>query len=310
LWFDNLTPAVKKVLKGRDRELQKKFQDFQAHYGFEANFCGPAKGNEKGGVEGEVKYSRHEIFSPIPTVAGRGEIQRLANDWMDRDALRSVRGREITIGAAWKEEAPLLMPLPPARFEAGLLRTTRVSPRSWISYGTNYYSAPVEWVDHPVDIRVRAETVEIRLRNGQSVTHPRLYGKHQMSLELDHYLPLLQRKHRGLDRAIPVRNWLLEAAPCWTALLQNFRKQQGEVDGSKSFVEALFLCRLRGADAMTKAIQRTLGHPEISIGTLRYFLRLPEEQQTSSVASIEVNGPAVQPCTASVYMALCSGHSA
>jgi len=47
LWFDNLTPAVRKVLKGRTRELQRAFLAFQAHYGFEAEFCGPGKGNEK-----------------------------------------------------------------------------------------------------------------------------------------------------------------------------------------------------------------------------------------------------------------------
>jgi transposase len=58
LWFDNLSPAVKRVLKGRTRELQFGFQRFQAHYGFQAEFCSPGKGNEKGGVEGEVKYSR------------------------------------------------------------------------------------------------------------------------------------------------------------------------------------------------------------------------------------------------------------
>ena len=48
MWFDNLTPAVRKVLKGRTRELQQAFTAFQVHYGFDAEFCGPAKGTEKG----------------------------------------------------------------------------------------------------------------------------------------------------------------------------------------------------------------------------------------------------------------------
>ena len=68
MWFDNLTPAVRKVLKGREREMQRAFAVFQAHYGFKAEFCSPGKGNEKGGVENDVKWTRSEVFSPIPTV--------------------------------------------------------------------------------------------------------------------------------------------------------------------------------------------------------------------------------------------------
>jgi len=202
LWFDNLTPAVKKVLKGRSRKLQHDFACFQAHYGFQAAFCSPGKGNEKGGVEGGVKYSRHEIFSPMPTVDSRAELQGLANQWMEQELGRTIRGRPVTIGEAWREEEPRLIPCPPDRFEAGAARSTKVSPRSWVAYGTNFYSAPVEWVGFPVDLRVGAETVEIRLRSGvASVRHRRRYGQGEMALELDHYLPLLQRKHRGLDRA-------------------------------------------------------------------------------------------------------------
>ena len=35
LWFDNLTPAVKKVLNGRKRHLQREFKCLQAHYRFD-----------------------------------------------------------------------------------------------------------------------------------------------------------------------------------------------------------------------------------------------------------------------------------
>ena len=46
--FDNLKPAVKTVLTGTERELQESFLKFQSFYCFEAEFCGPGKGNEKG----------------------------------------------------------------------------------------------------------------------------------------------------------------------------------------------------------------------------------------------------------------------
>jgi len=158
LWFDNLTPAVKKILEGRRRVEQRACACFRAHYGFEAEFCAPAKGNEKGGVEGAVKYSRHEILSPIPRVNGRVELLARCAAWMARDVLR---GRERTIGEAWLDEVLHLIPLPAAHFDASLPRKAKVTPRSWISVGTIFYSVPVEWVGREVEVKLDAERVVI-----------------------------------------------------------------------------------------------------------------------------------------------------
>ena len=306
IWFDNLTPAVKKVLKGRDRVLQRAFECFQAHYGFEAVFCGPGKGNEKGGVEGKVKFSRHEILSPIPEIDGRVDIQQLAEQWMEQELERTVRGRTKTIGEMWAEEVPNLIPCHEIRFEAGRVRTTKVTPRSWVSVGTNFYSAPVEWVGHEVDLRIEAEQIVILRRDGQMVQHLRRYGRGEMALELDHYLPLLERKHRGLDRAVPVKRWLEKVPGCWKAFLRALRARDGEVTGSKAFIEALLLCRSWGTDAVTDAVEQALLHPEASLGTLRYHLWRHREMEAPRPRRIAVEGPRVLECQASAYMSLCA----
>jgi transposase len=59
--FDNLKPAVKRVLTGKERILQEAFLKFQSFYCFESGFCGPGKGNEKGMVENLVKYVENNI---------------------------------------------------------------------------------------------------------------------------------------------------------------------------------------------------------------------------------------------------------
>lgn len=306
VWFDNLTPAVKRVLKGRDRELQEVFECFCAHYGFKAVFCAPGKGNEKGGVEGAVKYGRHEIFSPIPVVTGRPEIQELANAWMVREDDRVMVGRTATIGELFSLEKPKLMPLPDHRFAAGRVRTAKVTPRSWISVGTNFYSAPVAWVGHEVDVRVEAEQVTVLKRGEEPVRHRRLHGRHQMSLELAHYLPLLQRKHRGLDRAIPVKRWMEQAEPCWSAFLIELRRREGEVDGSRSFIDALMMCENYGTAMVTEAVEKTLSHPEVSVGIVRFHLWSGREAEREPREPIPVNGPEVQETVAAAYMELCS----
>lgn len=301
LWFDNLTPVVRKVLKGRTRELQRAFEVFQAHYGFEAEFCAPGKGNEKGGVEGEVKYSRHEILSPIPDINGRDDLQVLCGEWMERDVLRRMSGREQTIGQMWSLEVGQLMDLPSSRFEVAAARTATVSNRSWIQHGTNFYSVPVEWVGRVLPLKVEAERVVVLGPNGEQVEHRRLYGQHEMSLKLDHYLPLLKRKHRGIDRAVPMRRFLEQEDPCWRVLLTELRRLEGEIDGSKAFVEVLLLCREYDTCAVASAVQQTLRREAVSLGLVRFYLRREIEATDERPEEIDYPGPAVLQGSASDY---------
>ncbi|MDY0132423.1 MAG: hypothetical protein RBR53_07120 [Desulforegulaceae bacterium] len=62
LIYDNLTIAVQKVLSGKKRILQEEYKKFNAYYNFNAKFCNPAKGHEKGGVEGLVGFARRIIW--------------------------------------------------------------------------------------------------------------------------------------------------------------------------------------------------------------------------------------------------------
>lgn len=118
LWFDNLTPAVRKVLRGRERTVQEEFANFVAFYGFTAQFCQPACGNEKGGVENNVKFVRSELFTPMPRDRDRSTLQEDADAFMDREERRTMRGRDRNIGELWALEQPNLLPLPATAFKA------------------------------------------------------------------------------------------------------------------------------------------------------------------------------------------------
>ena len=75
--YDNLKPAVIRVLKGRDRAEAERFIALRSHYGFDSFFCIPGKdgAHEKGGVEGEIGRFRRTPpgAGPGRGVAGRPE---------------------------------------------------------------------------------------------------------------------------------------------------------------------------------------------------------------------------------------------
>jgi transposase len=54
--YDNLKPAVIRVLLGRDRWENERFVGLRSHYGYDSFYCHPGieGAHEKGGVEGEI----------------------------------------------------------------------------------------------------------------------------------------------------------------------------------------------------------------------------------------------------------------
>jgi transposase len=51
LRYDNLRSAVKKILRGHQREETKRFLALRPHWGFASEFCTPGEGHEKSGVD-------------------------------------------------------------------------------------------------------------------------------------------------------------------------------------------------------------------------------------------------------------------
>ncbi len=66
LRYDNLSSAVKRIYKGHERHETDRFIAFRSHWEFEAEFCTPGEGHEKGGVEGEGGYFRPHHWVRVP----------------------------------------------------------------------------------------------------------------------------------------------------------------------------------------------------------------------------------------------------
>src|SRR5712692_4138730 len=117
LRYDNLGSAVKRVLRGSRREETQRFIAFRSHWRYEAEFCTPGEGHEKGGVEGEVGMFRRNHRVPVPT----------ARDLVDRNAqlLAGCReqaghtpaGHTQPIGTAMAGERAELLPLADEGFD-------------------------------------------------------------------------------------------------------------------------------------------------------------------------------------------------
>ena len=124
---------------------------------------------------------------------------------------------------------------------------------------------------------------------------------HEMSLKLEHYLPLLERKHRGLDRAVPVRQFLADVDPIWRAVLAELRRAHGEVRGGQAFVAILQLCPHYGLSRVEKALSDSMRQEEFTVETVRYFLWDTAEKDQPEYGPMKYAGPVVEQAKLSDY---------
>ena len=92
--YDNLKPAVLRVLLGRERLENPQFIALRSHYGFDSFFCQPGKegAHEKGGVEGEIGRFRRRHLTPVPRAASLAELNQMLADADEVDDAPADRG--------------------------------------------------------------------------------------------------------------------------------------------------------------------------------------------------------------------------
>ena len=89
--YDNLTPAVVKVLRGRSREENERFVALRSHYGFDSFFCVPGK---QGAHETRWRGGRNREVPPrLPRAGPQGGGPRRAERGLPRRR-RERRGEE------------------------------------------------------------------------------------------------------------------------------------------------------------------------------------------------------------------------
>jgi len=197
LRYDNLKSAVQKVLRGYRREETSRFIGFRSHWRFQSEFCNPARGNEKGGVEGEGGYFRRNHWVPLPEARDLDELNAYLERCCGEDQNRVLAGRSETVGAAMLIEHAHVLRLAAESFELAEVSFPTVDGLRCVRVRTNRYSVPLR-PGSKVEARVNADSVELWHEGKRVAHHERCYSRQQQILDLEHYLDVLERKPGAL----------------------------------------------------------------------------------------------------------------
>ena len=267
--YDNTKIAVAEICGDGTRKRTRSFAELQSHYLFDDKFGRPAKGNDKGHVEGGVGYGRRNFMVPAP----RFESFEALNTWLEEQCLRRqndiVRGHSQTIGARLMRDLDALMALPPVPYDACEKVSTRATSISMVRYRNNDYSVPVAFAHHEVQVRGYVHEVVIGCGPEVIARHKRSYDKADMIYDPMHFLPLLEQKVGALDQAAPLKDWDLPDA---FATLHRLLEARMGKPGKREYVQVLRLLETFEVDHVHGAVRQTLDLGAIGYDAVKHLV--------------------------------------
>jgi hypothetical protein len=216
---------------------------------FEADFCNPAAGWEKGQIEKNVRDARPRLWHDVPKFA---DLKAL-NAWLERRCIalwHEIHHPEQphrTIAEVWADEQEHLMKMPPP-FDGFVEDTKRVSPTCLVAFERNRYSVPASFANRPVSLRAYSDRIVIVIEGQIVAEHGRVFSRGhdrpaRTIYDWRHYLAVIQRKPGALRNGAP-----------FAELPEGFRRLQ-----------AVLLKRLGGDREMVEILSLVLHHDEEAV---------------------------------------------
>lgn len=289
LRYDNLKSAVKKILRGHQREETARFTAFRSHWGFDSEFCTPGEGHEKGGVEGEGGQFRRNHLVPVPKVRDLEELNLLLAAGSKQDESRVIAGRPQAVGAVMVIEREHLLPLAAEGFDLASLHFPAINGSGCAKVLTNMYSAPLP-AGSEVAVKVYSAYVEIWHEASCVARHERCYERHQKVLELEHYLDVLTKKPGALAGSTALEQ--CRAQGRWPASYDRFwevlRQRQGKQAGTRAMIDVLLLAREHGSIRVRRAVEEALELGCSDVGAVRYLVSLSGQEQPPAAGRVHI----------------------
>jgi transposase len=198
LLYDNLRPAVRKVLVGSERELASRYAKFAAYYGLDPRFARPRRGSDKGGVEARGKGIRLQHLTPIPEGDSLDEITDTLQARIDSRMHEARTRGGPARSELWEVERAALQPLPAHPADCSVLLECGADHQAKVRVKSAWYSVPTAW--HRLDVQARLYADRVVLsRKGEAVVHTRVGGNCR-SIWYPHYMTELCRKPHAIEQ--------------------------------------------------------------------------------------------------------------
>jgi transposase len=279
--YDNMTSLVKKILRGYQRIETDRMIAFRSHWGFQSEYCNPASGNEKGGVEGELGWFRRNHLVPVPEAPDLQAFNDRLHAICVANRTRTISGKSMTVGQAHDHERTVLAPLPDEAFPlCEVLYPVIVDGRGRVRVKTNWYSAPLT-PGCRVSVSVGPIHVEIRYDNRLVAQHPRCYGRGHEVLNLEHYLDILERKPGAMAGSTPLAQWRQARRwpDCLDRIWRQLEQRHGKAKGTREMIGLVREGSAGGWSRLIAAVEEALRLGSSDGAAVLHILHMPDPKE-------------------------------
>ena len=193
--YDNMKNVVTKFIGKNEKELNEDLVKMSLYYGFKINVTNAFSGNEKGYVEGSVKYLRNQIFAEVY----KFKSEEAAIEYMTSQLIKLNETSKI------EEEKKYLIPVKPP-LELATIRSSVVNKYSFIQLENNFYSVPDYLVGRTVTSKIYYNEILIYSNNEFVCRHKKIDGERQMSVDIKHYLKTFTEKPGALRNSLALKS--------------------------------------------------------------------------------------------------------
>jgi transposase len=276
--FDNASTAVKRVLRGRNRDENEAFTAFRGGLALHVEFAAPAKGNEKGGVEGTHGFIEDNFFRPIPEFANLDELNAALAAFALEDLARTHATHRETIGERFAHEQPHLGALPTLLPRPCITRYARINKFAETCFETNRYSVPSRYAHRNAVLEVYENRVRIVVETEVVAEHPRGFGSRESFLDPRHYIDLLQRKHRAAASALVLGEGRIPTV--LHELFEGYRRADS-VGASKRWTQVLALLAEASAERLAEVVTQARARGTDDPAAIALLLRQRPDSSTT-----------------------------
>jgi transposase len=214
---DNMTTAVAQILESNERILSDGFHRFMLHYRFGADFCNPAKGNEKGSVENKVGYTRRNMLVPVPIITDFAVFNEELLRRCDADQNRKHYQKDAQICELWQEEKSQLLALPKYEYDVFRYESLSVNKYGFVVIDTVRYGISPEFHRENVQAKIYFNKVEVYHKHILIKVFERSYIKNDEIFDWKTYLPALIKK----PGAVPYTKFFDQMPKLWQSYIRN-----------------------------------------------------------------------------------------
>ena len=286
LRYDNMKSLVKKILRGYQRIETDRIIAFRSHWGFQSQYCNPASGNEKGGVEGELGQFRRNFLVPVPETSSLAALNEQLLAGCAANRMRTISGKSMTVGQASGQERATLLPLAEEGYPLNdVLYPLIVDGKARVRVKTNWYSAPA-----PPGSRVTAVVgpalVEVIYDNKRIASHERCYGRGHEILDLSHYLDVLERKPGAMAGSTPLEQWRQAGRwpDCLDRIWAQLERRHGKGKGTRQMIGLVREGLAKGWPRLIAAVEEALRLGVSDEAAVLHILNMPDAEQRRQYA--------------------------